>query len=61
MQNCQWCGEPFRPFISGQRFCTHVCSDAFFKQERRQAVQWFRECQMTVETPATQQQQVAAE
>jgi len=49
MRRCENCGEPFAVFMGRQRFCCRACSDAWFQEERRQAVEWFRECGMTVE------------
>jgi hypothetical protein len=53
MRQCDYCGEPIQILWQGsQRFCCHEHSDAWFQEERRQAVEWFRQCGMIVQTPA---------
>jgi predicted nucleic acid-binding Zn ribbon protein len=48
--NCDNCGRDFTPYLPGQRFCSRRCSDEWFQEERRQAVEWFRAMGMTVQT-----------
>jgi hypothetical protein len=45
MAKCERCGDDFWPRMSGQRFCCKVCGDAWFAEERRAAVQAFRQAQ----------------
>jgi hypothetical protein len=47
--NCQRCSRDFIPHQGGQRFCCRACSDAWYQEERRQAVEWFRTKGMTVQ------------
>jgi hypothetical protein len=47
---CQNCGAEFKPYLSNQRFCNRACSDQFYQEERRQAVEWFRSMGLKVET-----------
>ena len=47
---CENCGGPMTPYMQRQRFCCHACSDEWFMEERRQAVEWFRAMGMKVET-----------
>jgi protein-arginine kinase activator protein McsA len=42
-KSCENCGNPFNQYMDRQRFCCRVCSDAWFQNERRQAVEWFRQ------------------
>jgi hypothetical protein len=42
---CGNCGEPFKPSMRTQRFCSRWCSDAWFQRERREAVKAFRSAQ----------------
>jgi hypothetical protein len=51
---CEFCGEDFKPFLPSQRFCCRDCSDEWFRQERREAIDWFRECGMKPHTKANQ-------
>ena len=41
-------------FMERQRFCCRICSDEWFQEERRQAVEWFRAMAMMVKTKATE-------
>jgi hypothetical protein len=41
-KRCQQCSEEFAPYTSRQRFCSRVCSDEWFQEERRAAVEFFR-------------------
>ena len=52
---CENCGGPMTPYMQRQRFCCHACSDEWFMEERRQAVTWFRQMGMTVQTKANNQ------
>lgn len=55
MKLCENCGKSLRHlYMANQRFCCRTCSDEWFQEERRQAVEWFRECGMTVEPKAKQ-------
>ena len=45
MRRCENCGNEFTPYQGRQRFCCRVCSDAWFAQERREAVRQLRERQ----------------
>jgi hypothetical protein len=49
---CENCGKPFLPTWTGRpsRFCCRACSDAWFAEERRQAVVFFRQQGMKVRT-----------
>jgi hypothetical protein len=54
-QICNNCRKPITQLVIGRpraRFCSRACSDEYFAEERRQAVQRFRECGMTVERRA---------
>jgi hypothetical protein len=42
---CKSCGEPFSPRQANQRFCSSGCNHAWFAEERRLAVQAFRQSQ----------------
>ncbi len=52
---CENCGGEMIPYASDQRFCCRACSDEWFQEERRQAVEWFRAAGMTVVTRKDQQ------
>jgi hypothetical protein len=39
---CEMCGEAMVPYHGYDRFCSRVCSDRWFQEERRQAVAYFR-------------------
>ena len=39
---CQQCGNDFTPYVGRQRFCCRECSDAWFANERREAVRRYR-------------------
>ena len=39
---CEWCGAPFIPHSSKDRFCCRQHSDAWFQAERRAAVRHYR-------------------
>jgi hypothetical protein len=41
-RTCGRCNEPYVPREAKQRFCCRACSDAFFADERRRALQLFR-------------------
>jgi hypothetical protein len=57
-RNCEWCGGSIRWIHQDrQRFCRRECSDAFYMEERRQAVDWFRAMGMTVQREGKQQPQ----
>jgi len=45
MKNCDQCNVPFTPREAKQRFCCRACSDAWFAEERREAVKRQREQQ----------------
>ncbi len=52
---CEYCGEEFKPFMpSLQRFCSKDCSNEYHTQEKREAVEYFRECGMKPRTKANQ-------
>jgi hypothetical protein len=53
---CENCGGPMVPYMQRQRFCCHACSDEWFMEERRQAVEWFRAMGMVVQTKANNQE-----
>jgi hypothetical protein len=40
---CEQCNKEFVLYVGRQRFCCRACSDAWFNEERREAVKWFRE------------------
>jgi hypothetical protein len=42
-KSCERCGREFSARVYSQRFCGKVCSDAFYQEERRTAVQMLRE------------------
>ena len=56
MTVCENCGRTMVPYMGRQRFCCRSCSDDWFTEERRQAVEWFRECGMTVQRPEPEEQ-----
>jgi hypothetical protein len=39
---CEECGSEFVPYVGRQRFCCRSCSDAYFAEEKRQALEFFR-------------------
>lgn len=39
---CQQCENDFTPYMGRQRFCCRECSDAWFANERREAVRRYR-------------------
>jgi uncharacterized Zn ribbon protein len=43
LKKCQQCDADFFPYMGRQRFCCRECSDAWFQNERREAVKRFRE------------------
>jgi hypothetical protein len=45
MKQCEQCGEPFVSYVGRQRFCCRACSDAWFQNERREAVKQYRQQQ----------------
>jgi len=45
MKQCLNCGRDFIPYSSRQKCCCRDCSDAWFANERREAVKQFRELQ----------------
>lgn len=50
MKLCENCGKPIVvAYMDRQRFCCRACSDQWFQEERRQAVEWFRASGMAVE------------
>jgi primosomal protein N' len=55
---CENCGGPMVPYMQRQRFCCHACSDEWFMEERRQAIQWWRAMGMKVETKANARAQL---
>jgi hypothetical protein len=56
MLRCENCQGPMTPYHLDQRFCWRACSDAWFQEERRQAVEWFRACGMKPELRNGEQQ-----
>ena len=40
---CDYCTKPFEPREAKQRFCTRECSQEFWKEERRQAMELRRQ------------------
>jgi hypothetical protein len=43
-RKCEYCGEEFKPFMpSLQRFCSKDCSLEWHREERREALEYFRE------------------
>jgi hypothetical protein len=40
---CEQCNKEFFLYVARQRFCCRACSDAWFAEERREAVRQFRE------------------
>ena len=48
-KRCEECGEEFIPYVKRQRCCCRVCSDAYFANERRQAVALLRASRAEVE------------
>jgi hypothetical protein len=52
-KSCEFCGEPMPLQAVGRpaRFCCRACSDEFFKEERKQAVAFFRRSGMSVQRP----------
>jgi hypothetical protein len=40
---CEFCANPFTPIMERQRFCCRVCLDAWFAEERREAVALLRQ------------------
>ncbi len=48
---CEWCGDPMLRYLPSQRFCSRICSDSFYQEERRQAVAFWRESGMRIERP----------
>ena len=56
MLRCENCQGPMTPYHLDQRFCCRGCSDAWFQEERRQAVEWFRACGMKPVLKMDQQQ-----
>jgi uncharacterized Zn ribbon protein len=47
MKHCDQCNEPFTPREGKQRFCCRACSDAWFANERREAVKRYRETEQS--------------
>jgi DNA-directed RNA polymerase subunit RPC12/RpoP len=47
MKNCDRCNEPFTPREAKQRFCCRACSDAWFANERREAVRRYRATELS--------------
>jgi hypothetical protein len=43
---CENCQREMVPYHQDDRFCCRQCSDTWFQEERRQAVEWFRACGM---------------
>jgi hypothetical protein len=39
---CEACQREMVPYHQTQRFCSRQCSDIWFQQERREAVEWYR-------------------
>ena len=54
-RTCDRCSEPYVPREAKQRFCCRACSDAWFANERRQAVQLFREQRGDIKCDEAQQ------
>jgi uncharacterized Zn finger protein (UPF0148 family) len=42
-KHCDHCGKPFVPREAKVRFCTSVCREEFWLEERRQAVAAYRQ------------------
>jgi hypothetical protein len=55
--NCEWCGGLVSGYHHGQRFCSVVCGNAWYAEERKQALAWFRGLGMTPELRNGEQQQ----
>ena len=47
LKKCQQCGDDFSPYVARLRFCCRACSDAWFAEERREAVRRFRETEQS--------------
>lgn len=52
MKRCEQCEESFVPYMGRQRFCCRACSDAWFADERREAVKRYRETEQSVNVSA---------
>jgi hypothetical protein len=52
MKHCQEYGEDFFPYMGRQRFCCRECGDAWFANERREAVQAHRQKRCETEQQA---------
>jgi hypothetical protein len=48
-------------YMDRQRFCSRVCSDAWYQGERREAVEWYRACGMRPAIRREDQQQKEGE
>jgi hypothetical protein len=46
-RRCDRCSEPYVPREAKQRFCCRACSDAWFAEERREAVKHYRQARET--------------
>jgi endogenous inhibitor of DNA gyrase (YacG/DUF329 family) len=46
MLKCENCQRPMVPYHEIQRFCSRRCSNIWFQQERREALEWYRACGM---------------
>jgi DNA-directed RNA polymerase subunit RPC12/RpoP len=57
MPTCENCGAPMSLFRARQRFCCRACSDRWFAEERRQAVEWFRAMGLRPQTRPTERQE----
>jgi hypothetical protein len=45
--NCERCAGLVPGYHHGQRFCSVVCGTAWYAEERKQALAWFRGLGMT--------------
>jgi hypothetical protein len=56
---CENCQGPMIAYRDDQRFCSRACSDQWFQEERRQAVEFFRALGMRPELRNGEQQKEA--
>lgn len=52
MKHCDTCREPFPAREAKQRFCCPACKVAFFADERRRALEMFRQRASEAESDA---------
>jgi hypothetical protein len=45
VRHCERCGSPFHPVRELQRFCTKLCHDHFYTEEKREALAHWRAMQ----------------